>query len=170
MTQEWDWDNIRFYGGIDTERNPRTYTFQSESFCPVCNSPKTYIEKIKLKKYMGSEIKSFQYLLNHIKENNLGGFTIKDLMNSMNITHLSDGGLQRKLLSVLVVLGYFTRYIEEFENKKGEKKIRYLFSKNSVVLPPPCYDVVRDVHSVVEWKKTTYFDSKANKKDDTKST
>ena len=167
MTLEWDIETIVFSGNENNpflSSHPRKWTIQTERFCPICNTPKTFITGLKLKKYLNKHISKFHFLLKHIKDNNLQNFTIKDLIKSLNAQNLTDGNLQRKILSVLVGLGYFKRINQEFENKKGKKTLRYLFIRQEPIAVPECYDIIKDKHKNVEWERKTIFDPKINKK------
>jgi hypothetical protein len=166
MTLEWDIEKIVFSGNENNpflSNSPRKWTIRTESFCPICNTPKTFIMGFKIKKYLNKHLPRFRFLLQHIKDNNLQNFTIKDLIKSLNAQNLTDGNLQRKMLSVLVGLGYFKRINQEFENKKGKKTLRYLFVRQEPRIIPECYDEITDKHKNVEWVRKTLFDSKAKK-------
>ena len=164
----WDSESIAF-GGVDTSKPPRVYTYQTEEFCPICSNPKTLVMPLrKLKTHL--EKKSMIFLIEHLTKNNLIKFTVKELIASLNAENITDGDLLRKNLVILVSLGYFIKVNEEFQNEKGKKILRYLFKKNEIVAIPSCYDSFKDKHKIVEWERKTIFDSKANKKDDTQST
>lgn len=170
MSLEWD-KRVIINEGIDTNKPPRKYTFNLENFCPFCNCPRTHVEKlIKISKKISTP--QNQYLIKHLIENDLKIFTTQELIKSLNAEHLTDGSLQSKQMSLLVIFGYYKRVRQEFLIKKGKKEIkkfRWIYTKNWENNPPKCYLKEKDSHLTInkyEWITTNYFDSKANKKSD----
>lgn len=164
MTLEWDENSEAYKSGHPIDFPPRASTIQTERFCPVCKNPKSRIDSLRhIKKIYIRNIKKYNFLLNHIKEKKLDKFTIRELIQSLG-ENITDGSLQQKQLSVLILLGYVEKEIEEWRNKKGKIKMRYVFSMKENIAPPSCYNSEKDRHlQGIEWERKTYFDSKAQK-------
>ena len=138
---------------------PSRVVIKKERWCNECNNAETSIRGLKkISKYLNKGY--VKKVLNCVNENNLSNFTIKDIINLLNGKDITEGSYQRRALSILTCLGYFKKSIIEYENKKGEKKIKFLFTKQESVFPTKCYDKIKDEHInnwVGEGRTTKYF-------------
>jgi hypothetical protein len=126
-------------------KNAMPYTEQKVCHCHICHLAQSNIWKVK--KISKEFNKPYvQYVWKHI-ESNLKLFTKKKLMKSLDIKHISNGVLQDKALSILVMLGY----IRKEKQILSEKKFRFIYVKNIEPKPVACYDQVRDKHIEYDW-------------------
>lgn len=58
-------------------------------------------------------------------------FVVKDVIKALNAEGLTNSALQNKVLSHMVCMGMVTKEKIVYETKKGEKKIKYFFSKGN---------------------------------------
>jgi hypothetical protein len=139
-------DNIPYLTGINAQR----YVNKELCFCPYCLIAQTNIQKVKKlskefeKGYVG-------VVWNTIVSNDIKLFTKNDLMIKMDISDVSNGVLQDKALSILVVLGYLRKDFQQFIDKKGIKKERAVYIKKEIITPSSCYNPTTDSHIDMNW-------------------
>ncbi|MDD5133495.1 MAG: hypothetical protein PHD81_04675 [Candidatus Nanoarchaeia archaeon] len=104
---------------------PRQFIEKYERWCPksnaeYCGRGKNFLN-FKNQKALESVLKAIKKFKNE--------FTIRDIIRTLNAEHLTDGSLQRRVLSYLVCKGIINKKRIEI-NKKDEKlkKPKYLFT------------------------------------------
>lgn len=173
MTLEWD-KNVKEGQIINKKLPPRSYTIQSERFCPYCNCPKSHVTNLQNIKEL-LKTKRVQFLLDHLNSKDLKIFTSQELIKSLGAELLTDGNLQNRLMTILCCYGLYNRirqeYIEEriVKNKiKKFERFRYIYTKNWSQIKPKCYDLDKDRHIPLkeeQFVRKTYFDDKAQEQE-----
>lgn len=131
-------------------KNALPFTDKYANLCPHCLIAQTVIEQKK--KFSKVFTKRFvRVVKDAIEQHSLKLFTKKQLMQTMDISHLSNGAMQDYALAILVQLGYIRKEIQTFQNKKGEKKDRNIYIFQSEIKPPICYDKINDRHIKMDW-------------------
>lgn len=108
------------------------YAENPSQYCMYCNCPKTLIPKSDISKIFKKEY--VQNTLKDIKEwyqnkNTKEKFNVNDLLKYQNALLLSCGGLQRKALFILVLMGELKMEVENI--KIGERsRPKYWFLLN----------------------------------------
>lgn len=125
--------------------NAQRYINKFSVLCEHCLNAQTNIQGIKniSKEFDKGYVK---IVWNFIKNNNLKIFTKKELMDKMELVDISDGVLQEKALSILIMLGYIRKEQQVWINDKKQEKTRYIYIKNHEVKFPLCYDNEKDKH------------------------
>ena len=136
--------------GASQGQNATPHVERLSSFCPNCHIAQTYIQGRKklTKEFDKTYVK---YVFEYINNNNIKIFTKKQLMDGLNINHISDGVLQDRALSILIMLGHIRRENQEYIDDKGKLKIRSIYIKQSQIKPPICYDINKDKHIDFNW-------------------
>jgi hypothetical protein len=125
--------------------NAQRYIYKFSVLCPFCLNAQTNIQCLKdISKQFnrGYVTLVWKFILN----NNLKLFTKKDIMEGMDILDISDGVLQDKALTILIMLGFLRKEQQIFTNKNKEEKTRYIYIRNSERKIPPCYNIEEDKH------------------------
>jgi hypothetical protein len=78
-------------------------------------------------------------------------FTKQELMNMLHANDISNGGLQDEALSILIVLGYLRKELQEWVTEKKEVRQRWIYIKIQSPLPCSCYDEKQDRHISFDW-------------------
>jgi len=113
---------------------PRAIVEKIEKWCPYNNSETTGYKK-NINKHLSKN--SSQFLLNFLIESDLKEFSIKNLISKLNANNLTDGSLQRVILSLLVCKGIIKKHKIEFSDKKGKLKFKMVYSVNENQIPCP---------------------------------
>lgn len=145
-------------------KNAKPYVDKLANLCPNCLIAETIISKKKKLSKLFNE-RYVQFVWNYIKHNNKKLFTKKDLMQGLDIEHISNGVLQDEALAILVVLGYIRKEFQEWITKDKERKQRAIYILKENVIPSRCYDPIKDKHVVQDWfnegiKKRFYLKDK----------
>lgn len=139
-------DNIPELSG----RNALPFIERWSTFCPHCKIAQTNIWK--LRKLSEEFIKPYiKFVWDYINNNDLKMFTKKQLMDGLDINHISDGVKQEKALSVLIMLGYLRKEPQVFLDKKGDEKTQNIYIKKSNKSYPTCYNTDKDRHIEMDW-------------------
>ena len=126
-------------------KNAQKYISKFSVLCEHCKNAQTNIQG--LRKISKEFDKGYVKIVwNFIKDNNLKIFTKKELMIKMNLNDLSDGLLQEKALSILIMLGYIRKELQIWINDKKQERTRYIYIKNHDISPPICYNLEKDKH------------------------
>ena len=126
---------------------PKAFVEKAEKWCPH-NNAETVGSKRNINKHLSKP--QTKFLIDFLKENNLQQFDIKTLINKLNAYNLTDGSLQRRILSIFVCNGTIKKHMIEFQNKKGDTKIKFVYSVNEN--PSPCSCLNGKGNCDYDWK------------------
>jgi hypothetical protein len=126
-------------------QNAQRYISKFSVLCEHCLNAQTNIQGLKniSKEFNKGYVK---VIWKFILDNNLKIFTKKELMEKMQLVDISDGVLQEKALSILIMLGYLRKEQQIWITEKKEEKTRYIYIKNLERRTPKCYDSEKDKH------------------------
>jgi hypothetical protein len=149
--------------------NAQRYIHKFSVLCEHCKNAQTNIQCLKnISKEFEKEYVRFVW--DFILNNNVKLFTKKELMQKLKINHISDGVLQDKALSILIMLGYIRKEEQVWVNDKKEEKTRYIYIKNAERKLPLCYDTQKDKHIPYDFFskgiRKEYFRNKKRVEDD----
>jgi hypothetical protein len=104
-----------------------------------------------------SQKEYFNIVNNSINDNYHGPFDINDVVSWTKAVNLSDGTLQRKILSLMVCMGILSVHHVKIKTDKGKEKMKYVFVKEDKIIP--CQNLVSG-ECKFDWKNgavTDYF-------------
>lgn len=133
-------------------KNAYPFVNKYSRLCPYCKNAQTYVYKLKnISKEF--EKKYVQFVWKFLTDNKIKNFSKKELMKKLDINHISDGVLQDKALTILILLGYIRKELVVYEIKKGKEITKYKYFVLNERKFPKCYNLIKDKHEDINWEK-----------------
>jgi hypothetical protein len=133
-------------------KNAYPFVNKYSRLCPYCKNAQTYVYKLK---NISKEFKKkyVQFVWKFLTDNKIKNFYKKELMKQLDINYISNGVLQDKALTILILLGYIRKELIVYKIIKGEEKIKYKYFVLNERKLPKCYNLIKDKHEDIDWEK-----------------